>query len=222
MHKRADKIYLSDPPFEMVRKMAQGNPGATFVCVAILKDNPIRGISAFLNMDDMGMRGPAIWVGYKDFANENLADFIMAVKTRSPEMVRVIQREGYHAQERGASSVDEQAPVPITVQRDPAMKCAVCGHSEQEFLDLKEKLERATLVLGSALYRLQELGEKDFDLTLYPKQVEKAQQRVEELTAKLAAAEARNTELKQGWDDAYARLKQARAALATSRTGERG
>jgi hypothetical protein len=57
-------------------------------------------------------------------------------------------------------SADEQAAVPITVQRDPAMKCAVCGHSEQEFLNLTEKLAALeTLLLGETFNRVRK-GQK--------------------------------------------------------------
>ncbi len=61
------------------------------------------GILCLLDADDMGLKGPAIWIGFKDFAGEDLVKFRQALRERSPEMISVIRAEGYAAYPGGKS-----------------------------------------------------------------------------------------------------------------------
>lgn len=97
-----EKIGLNDTWEEILKKMSQGNPGALSVMMRFLKEDPA-GLMVILHLDDMGMRGPAIWVGYKDHCGEDLAKFKEAIFARSPEMVETVRRCGYDAAVGGRS-----------------------------------------------------------------------------------------------------------------------
>ena len=84
-------------------KLSQGNPGALRVLCELVKADPTAGLISMLDADDMGLRGPAIWVGYKDFAKGDLQVFREALRNRSSEMITVIRQEGYEAYTGGRS-----------------------------------------------------------------------------------------------------------------------
>ena len=72
--------------------MAEGNIGAVNVLTQILeKDDPL-AIFTILDLDDMGMRGPQIWVGYKDHCGQDIDRFIQAITSRDPAMVETVNR----------------------------------------------------------------------------------------------------------------------------------
>ena len=94
---------LQDTTMSACVKLGEGNPGALRVCAQILKENPKDGILDLLHMDDMGMKGPAIWIGFKDYAGQDLTKFIQAIRSRSQEMVSVIRANGYDVSTEGRS-----------------------------------------------------------------------------------------------------------------------
>ena len=96
-------ITLHDTVLDMIVKLSEGNPGAAIVCTKILKADLERGVMDLLHLDEMGMKGPAIWVGYKDYAGEDLNLFIKAVRQRAPDMIKMIRQQGYEAWEGGRS-----------------------------------------------------------------------------------------------------------------------
>jgi len=103
-----EKIQGTDSPKDMVVKMCEGNPGALNVLMMLLTNDagePNEAMRVFdlLHLDDMGMRGPSIWVGYKDHCGEDLTKFRAAIRARDPEMVATIVKEGYPAVTSGAS-----------------------------------------------------------------------------------------------------------------------
>ena len=96
-------INLHDTVRDAVMKLSAGNPGAATVCAQIVQADPVTGFMDLLHMDDMGMKGPAIWVGYKDFAGQDLNKFIKAIRSRDTAMIEMIRREGYEAFSGGRS-----------------------------------------------------------------------------------------------------------------------
>lgn len=86
------RIEMTDTPADMLLKMCEGNIGALSVLTEIMI-NDVYGFLTALHLDDMNIRGPQIWIGYKDYAREDLGKFIEAVKSRDPEMVALINRE---------------------------------------------------------------------------------------------------------------------------------
>ena len=90
-------ITLQDTILSAIVKLAAGNPGALSVLADIVKADEVTGFITLCDIDDMGMTGPAIWIGYKDFAKQDLGVFVKACRERSPEMVEMIRKEGYLA-----------------------------------------------------------------------------------------------------------------------------
>lgn len=94
-------LTLTDTTQSAVMKLAEGNPGALRVCCELA--NREHGIMHLLHLDDMGMRGPSIWMGYKDFAGENLDTFVAAIQARDPAMVQMVNARGGKAWSGGKS-----------------------------------------------------------------------------------------------------------------------
>lgn len=104
--KTGEKVSLTDSPKDIVMKMCEGNPGAINVMMALLTDkdsDPMNGVMDLLHMDDMGMRGPAIWIGFKDHCGSDLPKFRAAIRARDAAMVETIKAEGYDVAQYGRS-----------------------------------------------------------------------------------------------------------------------
>lgn len=86
------KVWMTDSPMEMIVTMSEGNPGAMSVLMKLFSSEP-HGFIFGLHLDDMNIRGPQIWLGFKDFAGEDLEKFKQALKDRSKEMVDLINKE---------------------------------------------------------------------------------------------------------------------------------
>ncbi len=73
--------------------MSRGNPREMTVLRRILSERGEDEFSGIVNsLRIMGFSGSDIWVGYKDYAGEDLARFIACVRERSAEMQGVINR----------------------------------------------------------------------------------------------------------------------------------
>lgn len=90
------KIELSDSLMDVVTKMAEGNPGAANVIGMILQNDQTKGLFTLLDLDDMNIRGPQIWVGFKDHCHQDLDKFVKAANDRDEAMIETINRECYH------------------------------------------------------------------------------------------------------------------------------
>lgn len=67
------KLSLEDNAYDMVRKLADGNPGAATVLLEILKteedidpDSALAPFGSMFSFDTHGIYGPRIWMLYKD------------------------------------------------------------------------------------------------------------------------------------------------------------
>lgn len=83
MFKDQSVIKLEDTTLDMVMKMSEGNPGAVSVIAQILKtgalidpDDAFGGLGTILHMDTWGIRGPKIWMLYKDVCGQDLVKTI--------------------------------------------------------------------------------------------------------------------------------------------------
>jgi hypothetical protein len=81
------KLRLDMTTMELVTTMAEGNPGAISVMVQIIQNESGNGLLDLLNFDDMNMRGPQIWVAYKDVCGQNIDLLLEKLKSRDTEMV---------------------------------------------------------------------------------------------------------------------------------------
>jgi hypothetical protein len=83
MFKDQSVITLEDTTMDMIEKMSMGNPGAISVICQILKDGALidpddafGGLGTILHMDTWGIRGPKIWMLYKDVCGQDLVKTI--------------------------------------------------------------------------------------------------------------------------------------------------
>jgi hypothetical protein len=88
MFKDQSVITLEDTTMDMIKKMSMGNPGAISVICQILKDGALidpddafGGFSTILHMDTWGIRGPKIWMLYKDVCGEDLVKTIGMIRS---------------------------------------------------------------------------------------------------------------------------------------------
>ena len=77
---------------DVVIDMSEGNPGALQVLMDLLSDPT--GFVLLMTLDDMNIRGTQVWIAFKDYAKEDMAVFIEAIRTRKQEMVDVVNLEG--------------------------------------------------------------------------------------------------------------------------------
>lgn len=74
---RLDADTLSLPmtilPMEIVKRMADGNPGAIGVMFQFLKLDVFDGIEAIRTLDRIEIYGPDIWFAYKNICGQNVA-----------------------------------------------------------------------------------------------------------------------------------------------------
>lgn len=99
----AERITGDDTIQSMVVKMSQGNPGALRVSLEVLDHDKSRGFMDLLSLDDMGIRGSSIWLGFKDWAGENLDVFVQGIRDRSQPMIDKIRASGGEAWKGGRS-----------------------------------------------------------------------------------------------------------------------
>lgn len=77
---------------EILLKMANGNPGAVVGLIELLKIHDIRGLVAICTLDDLGIRGSDIWIGYKDYCKHDAHKFLELIIARDEEMISFIKR----------------------------------------------------------------------------------------------------------------------------------
>ena len=92
------KIQLNTSMQELASLMSEGNPGALSVLMPLMTDDPL----ILLDLDDMNIRGPQVWVGYKDFCGEDLEKFKQCVRDRSEQMVSAINDECIYENDFGS------------------------------------------------------------------------------------------------------------------------
>lgn len=77
---------------EIIMLMSEGNPGAMSACVELTKGDPL-GTLDILHLDDMNMRGPQIWVAFKDVCNQDVAKFRKKIQARDMDMISQVNAE---------------------------------------------------------------------------------------------------------------------------------
>lgn len=95
---------MSDTDVEMSRivNLSEGNPGAVTVLGTLVKEKPEDAPHVLDQIEQMNLGGPRIWLGYKDYCNQNLNRFVTCVLNRDEEMITLIN-------ERSAPNAPEVA-----------------------------------------------------------------------------------------------------------------
>ncbi len=75
------KLKPDDTLQETMFKMSEGNPGALAVLIRMLQKGE-DGLIPILILDDMGIYGSKIWVGYKNDCGMDIDKYIEFIKKR--------------------------------------------------------------------------------------------------------------------------------------------
>jgi len=86
------KKFSDSSSLDVFVQMAEGNPGAASVLGRLI--NMPMGFDAIMALDDMNIRGTQIWVGFKDYCNQDIVAFIELVLRRNEGLVDRINMEG--------------------------------------------------------------------------------------------------------------------------------
>lgn len=87
-------LELHDTPMTILCKLSEGNPGAMSVMGQIMKEKSLMEMFPIaLSLDAMGVRGCKIWVGFKDYCNQDLDKFCELVLNRDKKMLDTIEKE---------------------------------------------------------------------------------------------------------------------------------
>ncbi|MFK5600208.1 hypothetical protein ACFZ8E_24895 [Methylobacterium sp. HMF5984] len=99
------RFRLGDP--DGLYTLSEGNPGALTVIMAAAKHLPSpQDFMFLLSLDDMNIRGPQIWVAYKDICGGNLTKLAELVERRDADLVAAVNLtipDGERAVTSGAS-----------------------------------------------------------------------------------------------------------------------
>ena len=88
MIKTKEKIKLTDSLLDIMMKMSGGNPGALRVLMEILECD--EGLLRILDLDNMGIYGSQIWVGYKNHCGSDIEKLIELIKNRDPLLQQLV------------------------------------------------------------------------------------------------------------------------------------
>ena len=95
------KLTLEDTTRSALMKLSEGNPGALTVMIQALKDAPEidpdsvgGGAMVLLQLDDLDITGPRIWMLFKDVCDENLSRMLGALRA---VQLGIVSRETLHA-----------------------------------------------------------------------------------------------------------------------------
>lgn len=87
-------LELHDTAIQIFSKLSEGNPGAMSVMMQIMnKKGPMEMFPIALSLDAMGVRGCKIWVGFKDYCNQDLDKFCELVLNRDQALLDAIEKE---------------------------------------------------------------------------------------------------------------------------------
>lgn len=102
MPKPTYRIGAQDGILSMISKMAAGNHGAEGVLRRFINLG-VDGLQYLLDLDDMGMSGTAIWLGFNDHCGKDFEKFKECLGARDTEMVKTIVGKGEYAVRCGDS-----------------------------------------------------------------------------------------------------------------------
>ena len=87
-----EELDLNNSVLDILMTMSEGNPGAANVLMELM-NNYSAGFMLILNLDDMNIRGPQIWVAYKDHCNCDIDMFCERIKKRDSTIVDAVNAE---------------------------------------------------------------------------------------------------------------------------------
>jgi hypothetical protein len=84
---------MQDLLVEMIADMSEGNPGAINAIMICTKERPEAPAIIWTS----GLRGPQIWLAYKDYAEYDPIKTIEAIDNKDPELAKLLKKRGHPA-----------------------------------------------------------------------------------------------------------------------------
>jgi hypothetical protein len=86
-----NKVLNKYSNYDSIDVLTEGNPGAIRV-VCEMKSKDYDSPIIFQMLDDMNIRGPKIWIGYKDHCKQNIDKFIDCLVHKDKDFLETIER----------------------------------------------------------------------------------------------------------------------------------
>lgn len=112
---------------ELILKIVQGNPGALTVCIEMMKNgeridpDAAHPILSIFHLDALGLRGPSVWVLYKDVCGQNIARTLLMLRANQLGFLSAVQ---IHEAIDRARTLDFEALAASVKQELPAFNTA--------------------------------------------------------------------------------------------------
>jgi len=114
------RVELTDTPKDIIVKLCKGNPGALRVLVdafqsggTIDPDALFGGVHVLLELDELDIVGPRIWILYKDVCGQDMVTFIAVLRAWQ---LGILQRTQLVAASAGWSPCVDFNPAEILAQ----------------------------------------------------------------------------------------------------------
>ena len=88
--KKLEENVMDGDQVDKLIAMADGNPGAASA-MSHLAGPDGENFSDILELEDLGHKGPQIWMGYKYYANFDVEKWRTAIQTKDPEMLKACE-----------------------------------------------------------------------------------------------------------------------------------
>lgn len=87
-----DKISQDDGLQDVITKLSEGNPGAITSLTEVMNERePLEFFNFALKLDVLRIYGPDIWIGYKDYCDQNATEFYDSVMESESEIKEYIE-----------------------------------------------------------------------------------------------------------------------------------
>lgn len=84
------KLPLDGTMIDVISVLSEGNPGAVRVIIEITEKAGDSSIVRLLDLDDMNIRGPQIWVAFKDHCGEDIESLLFCLESRDENLVNTV------------------------------------------------------------------------------------------------------------------------------------
>jgi hypothetical protein len=92
-------INVTDTVGDVLVTLSEGNPGGLDVLTRLVKSDQFSGVMRILDLDDMDIRGPLIWILWKDICNHDLQKVIDFCISRDARIVARLNEAAVRAGE---------------------------------------------------------------------------------------------------------------------------
>lgn len=82
---------MADMIVEIMVEVSDGNPGAVTALAEMMNEDPV----ALFAIQDSGLKGPQLWLAYKDYGEYDAQKTLHAIESEDEELAKVLEENGY-------------------------------------------------------------------------------------------------------------------------------